>query len=127
MIGLGLPGLSVTEKCLPASAGSTLKETLSSGVEKGPGRLILISSTGPEMARQAFTDRRWRAVALPPRTPGSSGQCAVRREGPGMQQATRPRRRLALERLQVLGWGRERPVSHSGMWVAGGAARAGRG
>lgn len=31
-------GLRVTEKGLPASAGSTLQETLSSGVEKGQGR-----------------------------------------------------------------------------------------
>lgn len=77
---------SVTEKGLPASSGSTLKETLSSetlisGV-KGPGPLIL-SCAGPEMPRKAFTDCGWRAVVLPPRPPGSWGRCAARRAGRG--------------------------------------------
>lgn len=80
--------VSVTEKGLPASAGSTLQETLSSQVEKGPGLLILISYAGAEMARQGFADCRWRAVALPPQTTESWGQCAVRQPGPG---CSRPR------------------------------------
>lgn len=72
------------------------------------------------MSGRALEDCSWRGDLVPDHRGSGQG-------GPGMQQAARPRRHPALERVQAPGWGRERPVSHPGMWAAGGAARAGRG
>lgn len=83
------------------------------------------------MAGRAIADCRWlfilggvgkAGLRPPPLMPGW-----FQDSRPGMQQAAGPRRRPALERVQGLGWGREHPVSHPGMWAAGGAERAGRG